>query len=257
MNLYYDVMMKLPEITPQNYSAIYSHFDDIEVNKHIQNFVFSVMHAVYKSDVYYEDGASETIKEHTQNGGSAILVPNHHSNADTPTIAGLVYEDTFSALKGTTIIPAKASLFTNPLTRWFVPHMLAHPTFRRPDYTADSAPELRQEVTNALIQFNIDHLDNGGNDAIFAESKRNRTDPRIVQPLKSGIARIALGVQDPLKLLIVPLGFAYRTNHKILKLNPVVSVGMPFSPLNMSHDELLHETRSRMQTVTTASFNRI
>ncbi|HEY4964189.1 MAG TPA: 1-acyl-sn-glycerol-3-phosphate acyltransferase [Candidatus Saccharimonadales bacterium] len=111
--------MEMPELVPDNHEAIYEYFRDFEPNKRIQDYGFAIMHALYASEVHYHDGSGETIQGLLEDGGSVILSPNHHSNADTPTIAGLVYEDAFATLKGTTIIPAKAEMFRWPLLEDF------------------------------------------------------------------------------------------------------------------------------------------
>ena len=246
-------MMEMPELVPEKYEEIYKYFRDFEPNKRLQDFGFAVMHSLYKSEVHYTDESSQTIQDHLADGGSLILSPNHQSNADTPTIAGLACEDTFAAIKGTTIIPAKADMFGWPILGKFFPHMMAHPVFRSKDFSDDTNGRLlRNEVVNNLINFNIDHINKGGNIAIFPEATRNKVNPSEVRKLKKGIGRIAVGVDDPSKLLIATMGFAYRLKH--LKLRPLVVIGEPFSPTGMVQDEVLEETRRRMQIATTEAF---
>lgn len=250
--------MKIPELTPENHVEIYEYFNDFEPNKHIQNLGFYAMHAWSNSDVQYKNNSNETIKTHLTNGGSVMLSPNHQCNADTPTVAGLVHsdKDTFGPLKGTTIIPAKAAMFTQPFLGKFIPHMGAHPTFRSKDFRKDETGQLLQnEVTEDLLKFNIDHLNNGGNIALFSEGTRNKGNPREVQKLKTGIARIALGTDDPSRLLIVTMGIAYKQNK--LKRRPNIVVNEPFSPSGMTVEQLLDNTRTRMQKATTEAFDSI
>ncbi|HEY4964188.1 MAG TPA: hypothetical protein VIH90_05825 [Candidatus Saccharimonadales bacterium] len=136
----------------------------------------------------------------------------------------------------------------------FFPHMLAHPAFRSRDFRDDeSGVLLRHDVIDDLINFNVDHINNGGNIAIFSEATRNKVNPREVQELKTGIGRITVGVDDPSKLLIVTMAFAYKSER--LKLRPLAVVGEPFSPRGMELDEVLKETRERMQAATTEAFD--
>ncbi len=246
----------MSKLNPENHIEIYDEFDKFEAVKVIQNLGFFVMHTLYSSKVEFTNDSKEQINHHIRNRGSVILAPNHQSLADTPTIASLVYEDTFSPLKGTTIIPAKAEMFDWPLLGRFFPHMLAHPAFRAKNFSKDAEGTLlRKQVTEELISFNINHLNKGGHSAIFAESTRNKKSPRDVQELKSGIGRIALGVDNPNNLLIVPLGFAYKLNK--LKLMPSVVVGDPITPVSLNQEQLLHKTRSNIQDATIKAFRNI
>ncbi len=243
----------MEKISPENHEKIYEHFANIEINKKLQSIGFFAMHLLYKSDVYYENNSDEKIHSHLSNGGSVILAPNHQSLADTPTIAGLVYEDAFKPLKGTTIIPAKAEMFIWPLVGRFIPHMLAHPAFRSKSF--DDIPEgktMRDAATNNLINFNIDHLNNGGHCAIFSESTRNRNNPKEVRDLKTGIARIAMGVKNRDSLAIIPMGFAYRI--KSLHLRPLVVAGEPIITTGMNQEEILDSAKDSIQEVTTKAF---
>ena len=246
-------MMNKAEIVPANHVAIYEKFTDYPVNKAIQNLGFAAMHAAFRCTVQYVGDTEAVISEHTDAHKSLILAPNHHRNEDTPTLASMVYEPPFKSLKGKTIIPAKAELFKNPLTRWFIPHMMAHPAFRAKDFAGlEYEQELRAQTRDALLKINIDHIDNGGSIGLFPESTRNRLDPRVIQPLRRGIAEIARNVDDPDSVLIVPMGFWYKktVGKGVLRLKPYVVVEEPFSPLFMTKDEVLQKTHSRIQSAT-------
>lgn len=245
--------MNMPELVPENYQAIYDYFGSFEPNQHIQRLGFWLMHAAYRSDVHYRNGADEAIQQHLAAGGSIIVAPNHQSNADTPTIGSLIYEPAFAPIRGNVIAPGKTALFGWPVVGKLLRHLLVHPTFRSKDFTPDEKSQaLRKEVTNRLIQFNIDHINSGGSLAIFAEASRNKAKPQEVQPLKSGLGRIAMGIEEPDRALIVPMGFAYRWSQ--LKLQPTIVVKDPFTPSGMTQPEVLSETRERIQSATTEAF---
>jgi 1-acyl-sn-glycerol-3-phosphate acyltransferase len=245
--------MSMPKLKPENYEQVYSHFEDFEPNKRIQDIGFAVMHATYASEVHYQADSDKIMSKHLGEGGSVILAPKHQSNADTPTIAGLVYEEPFKFMRGTTIIPAKATMFDWPLLGRFFPHMLAHPTFRSKDFAdTEEGKQLRYAVTDRLINFNINYVNDGGNSAIFAEGTRDKANPSQIKNLKSGIGRIAVGVKDPSSLLILPAGIAYKSKRTNTK--PVVVIGEPFSPKNMSQEDVIDLTKYRMQQATTEAF---
>lgn len=247
--------MKIPPLQPENYQEIYQAFGDLRPNPRTQKLGFAVMHLAYKSQVHYEHQADQIIKHHLQAGGSVIIAPNHQSNADTPTVGGLAYEDCFSGLAGATTAPGKADMFTWPvLGKYVFPHLLIHPTFRGKDFTADEPGQLlRKQVTDRLLQFNVDFINRGGNVALFPEGTRNKDNPRHIQKIRGGIAHIALGVEDPVRTLIVPMGFAYRSPR--LHLRPLVVVAEPFSPAGLMHDDILHKTGTAMQSAVDQAFD--
>jgi hypothetical protein len=109
------------------------------------------------------------------------------------------------------------------------------------------------EVTESLMRFNINKINKGSNMAMFPGGTRNQKNLRDVQPLKSGLARIALGVKDPSNLLIVPLGFSYRKDHP--KRSPVAVVPSPISPQGFDDKELLQVTRAMIQEAVSEAFD--
>jgi 1-acyl-sn-glycerol-3-phosphate acyltransferase len=247
-------MLDKKQLVPENYSSIYDYFEQFEPKDYVQKLGFLAMHKLYKSDLHFTDGSDEIIENHLANDGNIILAPNHQSNSDIPAIAAIAHTKTFDNIRGNTIIPSKVDMFKWPLVGRFIPHMQAHPTFRSKDF--DDSPEsqaLKASITERLMQFNIDYIDGGGNVAMFPEGTRNKGNPRDVQPLKAGLARIALGVSKPKDLLILPLGFAYRKDKP--KRSPVIVCPSPVSPVSLNQDELLHLTRSRLQDATTHAFD--
>ena len=246
--------MQKSELVANNYINIYENFDEFEPNPTVQKLGFLVMHKLYKSELHFQHGSDEIIENHLNNGGNVIFAPNHQSNADIPTVAALAHTKTFDKVRGNTIIPAKVDMFKWPLVGRFIPHMQAHPTFRYKDFDDSHYSRiLKNEVTDALMQFNINKLNHGSNLAMFPEGTRNRQDTRDIQPLKAGLARIALGVKHPEDLLIVPLGFAYKNNRT--KTRPVAVCASPISPSGFESNELLHVTRSLMQDAVTQAFD--
>lgn len=242
-------------LKPQNYEQIYKVYDKFEPNPVVQKLGFLAMHKVYESDLHFQNSSNEIIENHLNNGGNLIMAPNHQSNADIPTVAALAHTKVFDKLRGNTIIPAKVDMFKWPLVGQFIPHMQAHPTFRSKDFDDTHYSKiLKNEVTESLMRFNIHKLNQGSNLAMFPEGTRNRKNPRDIQPLKAGLARIALGVDNPENLLIVPLGFAYKKDRP--KRQPVAVVPTPVSPAGFESKDLLHVTRALMQEAATEAFDR-
>jgi 1-acyl-sn-glycerol-3-phosphate acyltransferase len=245
--------MKMPELVPDNYVDIYKFFEDFEPNRRVQNFGFAIMNAVCDMQVQYAPGSDSTIHDHLSNSGSVLLSANHQSAADIPVIANIVNEDPFEGMRSTTIIPAKAEMFGWPVIGRLFPHMSAHPAFRSKDFKRDKeGMALGRNVTEEMIRLNVDHINNGGNCAIFPEATRNRNNPREILSLGAGLGRIATGIECPSKLLVVPLGIAYKPTR--LRFHPVVVVGDPFSPEDMTKSEVRRETSLRMQASVTNAF---
>jgi len=248
-------MIEKSSLKPQNYDQIYRQFDKFEPDPTVQRIGFLVMHKLYNSELHFQNGSDEIISNHLDNGGNLILTPNHQSNADIPTVAGLAHTKVFDKLRGNTIIPAKVDMFKWPLVGRFIPHMQAHPTFRSKDFDESHYSQvLKSEITDSLMNFNIHKINRGSNLAMFPEGTRNRKDPRDIQPLKTGLARIALGVNNPDNLLVVPLGFAYRKDRP--KRSPVAVCASPISPVGFTSSELLRVTRASMQDATSEAFDR-
>ena len=243
-------------LKPQNYEQIYKQYDKFEPNPLVQKLGFLAMHKLYESDLHFKNGSDEIIQNHLNNGGSIILAPNHQSNADIPTIAALAHTETFDKMRGNTIIPSKIDMFKWPIVGRFIPHMQAHPTFRSKDFDdSQYSQRLKNEVTESLMRFNIHKINQGSNMAMFPEGTRNTKNPRDIQPLKLGLARIALGADNPKNLLIVPLGFAYKKDKT--KRQPVAVCPSPISPAGFNNDGLLHVTRALMQEAATEAFDRV
>lgn len=249
--------MKMPVLIPLNHKEIYQYFREFDYNFRIQDFGFALMHLLFRSEIHFRDHAEQQIQHHLEHGGSVILSANHQSYADVPTLAAIVYVDAFKLVRRNIIIPAKAELFRWPVIGKFIRHMQAHPTFRSRDFSRDEQGALlRRQVTDDLIQLNIDYINQKGNVAIFPESTRKRGNQPDIQSIKTGIARIATGVDDPSRLLIVPLGFAYKSNFPI-KHKPLMVVGEPVSPKDKQQDELLDEIQAAMQSVVTEASERV
>lgn len=242
-------------LKPQNFDQIYSSYEQFEPNPIVQKLGFLAMHKLYESELHFQNSSDEIITNHLDNGGNLILAPNHQSNADIPTVAALAHTKVFERVRGNTIIPAKVDMFKWPLVGQFIPHMQAHPTFRSKDFDDSHYSRiLKMEITERLMRFNINKINHGSNLAMFPEGTRNKKNPRDIQPLKAGLARIALGVNNPENLLIVPFGFAYKKDGP--KRRPVAVCPTPINPSGFEGNELLHVTRAMMQEAASEAFDR-
>jgi len=123
---------------------------------------------------------------------------------------------------------AKAPLFRTPVVSWFVRAFGSIPVERRIDPGADLN---RNREMFARVRR---HLSAGGAVALFPEGT-SHSDPRL-RPLKSGAARIALGVQSAEPLRIQPVGLVY-TAKETFRSSALVAFGDPFTVMPAPLDD--------------------
>ncbi|MGH7560102.1 MAG: 1-acyl-sn-glycerol-3-phosphate acyltransferase [Gemmatimonadales bacterium] len=114
---------------------------------------------------------------------------------------------------------AKAPLFRTPVVAWFVRAARSIPVERRQDPGADLT---RNRLMFARVR---EHLGAGGAAALFPEGM-SHSDPRL-KPMKSGAARIALGVRSAEPLRIQAVGLVY-TAKETFRSSALVAFGEPF-----------------------------
>ncbi len=114
---------------------------------------------------------------------------------------------------------AKAPLFRIPVVSWLVRGVGSIPVERRQDPGADLS---KNREMFARVRA---HLAAGGAVALFPEGT-SHSDPRL-KPMKTGAARIALGVDSPLPLQIQPVGLFY-TDKQTFRSAALVYFGEPF-----------------------------
>ena len=114
---------------------------------------------------------------------------------------------------------AKATLFKVPITGWLVRAAGSIPVERRQDPGADLTKN--REMFGRVRT----HLSAGGAVALFPEGT-SHSDPRL-KPMKTGAARIALGVASVPPLRIQPVGLFY-TAKQAFRSAALVFYGEPF-----------------------------
>ena len=117
---------------------------------------------------------------------------------------------------------AKAPLFRIPLVGWLVREAGSIPVERKQDPGADLS---KNREMFARVRA---HLSRGGAVALFPEGT-SHSDPRM-KPIKTGAARIALGVTSERPLRIQPVGLFY-TDKQTFRSEALVYFGEPFEVL--------------------------
>ena len=136
---------------------------------------------------------------------------------------------------------AKAPLFRIPLVGWLVRSAGSIPVQRRQDPGADLSKN--REMFGRVRA----HLAAGGAVALFPEGT-SHSDPRL-KPMKTGAARIALGVSAPTPLRIQPVGLFY-TDKRTFRSAALVYIGESFEVSPAPLDELGEPPADRVQALT-------
>jgi hypothetical protein len=273
--------MSMPELTREVIDNTYQEFSGIVPNPKIQKALFWMMGKILKPHLEFLGNSQDTLKEHLFENGQVMLLPNHCYQPDSGVIGGLVNRyEIFRPMQGSTAIAAKKEVLDWFIVGGLFRHIPAHPVYSSRHFNeaqkiekvkeaidaqevedvedVENSGSLRIYAADAWAQFNINHINNGGHATLFPEGGCNKKDQRTVQTLKTGFARIALGVKDPSKLLIVPAGMAYRFNKVVrgvpITLKPVMVLAEPFSPQGMQQDELIAKTHEGMQIATDRAF---
>lgn len=150
--------------------------------------------------------------------GPVILVVNHPNGLIDPLFLLCLSPRPVSFL-------AKATLFDMPVIGWFVKALGSIPVYRRQD--AGFEPEKNRQTFDRARAI----LAGGGVIALFPEGA-SHDDPKL-RPLKTGAARIALGVTavaggDDAPLIIAPMGI-YYTAKGIFRSEALLYFGQPIT----------------------------
>ncbi len=251
--------MSRPKVHLTNYEAVYRFYETHEQNQAFARFAHKVFARVFRLDVTLDDGAEEAITEALATGTRLILSPNHITADDQYVIVAVAEKvKALRPLRGSTFIPAEPSLFSRPgiggkLLRRAVDELGALPTFRLEDLRrqkieiTDEIDEMYRSSTVQASEIQVAKLIEGHMMAGFWEGTRNRTDYRVVQPLKKGMAHTAIAAAETVKVAILPMGFYYGCEPEDYrhpevpgKRAPHVHVGTPM-PVETTDAALLTE----------------
>lgn len=166
--------------------------------------------------------------------GPLLLVLNHPNSLVDPVFILSLAPRPVSFL-------AKAPLFRIPLVGWLVRAAGSIPVERRQDPGADLS---KNREMFARVRA---HLAAGGAVALFPEGT-SHSDPRL-KPMKTGAARIALGVSSAAPLSIQPVGLFY-TDKRTFRSAALVYFGDPFQISPTLLDELGEPPAEQVQALT-------
>jgi 1-acyl-sn-glycerol-3-phosphate acyltransferase len=177
--------------------------------------------------------------ENVREGRSVMFAVNHPNGLVDPLFVLCFAPRRVSFL-------AKAPLFRYPLIGWFARTLEAIPVYRKQDELQGSNREMFARARETLAR--------GGSIAIFPEGTTH-SDPQL-HPLKTGVARIALGASLP-SLDIVPTGI-YYTEKQTFRSSALAVFGAPIAvqpepesePSHQSVEALTKQVDEGLDTVT-------
>ena len=213
--------MARPKVELENYEAVYAFYETHRQNKAFARFAHFVLARVFRCDVSADDGAAEAIGAAVQSGTRLIVSPNHVTGDDQYVI--VAFAEAYKALRplrGITFIPAEPSLFRRKgfmgkLLRWAVDELGALPTFRLEDLRrrgmeiTDEIKAAHRAATLRASEIQVNKLMGGEHMAGFWEGTRNRTNYRVVQPFKKGMAHTAIAATASASVAVLPVGIYY------------------------------------------------
>jgi 1-acyl-sn-glycerol-3-phosphate acyltransferase len=240
-----------------NADRVYDYYEHHRQSRVYARLMHVVFARVYNADITCDPGAEAAIAEALDQGGRIIISPNHTTADDQYVVVSLAQKlRALHPLRGAAFIPAEPSLFTRPgvaglLLRRAVDGLGALPTFRLEDLRRsglehdEQANELHRRSMVRASEVQVAKLIGGESMAGFWEGTRNRTDYRIVQPLKKGIAHTAIAAAATVPVLLLPVGIYYGAEPEDYRRpvvpgrhKPVVHVGAPIPVHTDSAEEL-------------------
>lgn len=262
--------MRRPEVSLQNYEAVYDYYENHIQNQQFARFGHYVLGQIFKPKVTYaEDGAAQDAIKATFNEDSrVVLAVNHETELDQYELISLVKrEKVFHPFIGNSFMAAKASLFMQPASkggsvlRWALDEMGGIPVLRMEDIKRQGieiTPEIEAQHHQAILRADdvqLARLIRGSHMGNFPEGTRNRTDHTRVQPLKKGFAHTVLRAANEVGVSIIPMGMYYGEPESYDKLDipnkytPNIHIGMPLrvDPA-LSPEELVGQLHPAMQS---------
>jgi hypothetical protein len=210
--------MKRPEVTLENYQAVYEFYDQYEPSARAQRAAHLILNLMYHPHVAFADDTDIQLEQAAENDMRLLIVANHVRGQD-PLLFGpaLRARDSLKYYNGRTIEPAKASIYKMPIPglRYGLDILGAVPAFRKQE-TAGATLDVRFGATAGYSQVSINKVIGGRSMIIHAEGTRNRDNPRELLPIKEGTGRLACTLSKKVDIGILPVAIWYKGHTKIV-----------------------------------------
>lgn len=258
--------VKRPPVSLDTFEAVYDFYEPHEQSRVFARSAHLVLSRVYRTSTTSDEGVDAAIGDALRRGTRLVISPNHITADDQYVIVSMVQEvKALHPLRGRTFIPAEPSLFTRRgwqgrLLRAAVDGLGAIPTFRLEDLRRrgiEVTPEIEERYRQAIVRASeaqVAKLVAGHSMAGFWEGTRNRSDYRVVQPLRKGIAHTVISAAEQVPIALLPAGFYYGSEpddyqRPVLpaRRRPLVHLGMPIPVATTDPDELVQLLHPAMQ----------
>jgi 1-acyl-sn-glycerol-3-phosphate acyltransferase len=253
-------------VTLDGFETVYDFYERHEQSRAFARFGHLVLSRVYRTSVTTDEGVEDAISDALRAGTRLVISPNHTTADDQYVIVATAEKvKALHPLRGRAFIPAEPSLFTRPgwqgrLLRSAVDGLGAVPTFRLEDLrrrgieiTAEVEERYRQAIVRAS-ETQVAKLVAGHSMAGFWEGTRNRTDYRVIQPLRKGIAHTVIAAAEHVPVALLPAGFYYGREPEDYQRPvlpgrhaPLVHLGLPIPVETTDPEELVGHLHPAIQ----------
>ncbi|MEI6481261.1 MAG: 1-acyl-sn-glycerol-3-phosphate acyltransferase [Candidatus Saccharibacteria bacterium] len=272
--------MKRPEVTMENYQAVYDYYDQRGPNTNFAHLGHFLMRKAFHPDVSFAPDAQQVIAEKLSNGAQVIIVTNHDSDVDQYNLASMVNtKGVFAPMVGKTVIMAKPQLFSmagkaGRLQRMAIDELGSYPVFRASDGVGEKgSPQrfLQRRASDSSIQLGLNKT---GRDkyhlAGFPEGRRTLVarvddtgfthpgeDHTKVRTLSRGFGILYENLLDlEREVLVVSAGMAYGHDDSYRNLkDPTVFIGQPIVEKISDPNEFTEQLRANMQRDLTMAYD--
>lgn len=258
--------MRRPPVQIDGFEAVYDYYEQHRQSRLYARAMHALFARVYRADITCDPGVEDAISQALAAGTRVIISPNHTTADDQYVVVSIVQKlRSLRPLRGTTFIPSEPSLFrrsgiSGKMLRRAVDGLGAVPTFRLEDLRragvelTDDMQDLHRRSMARASETQVAKLIAGECMAGFWEGTRNRSDFRVVQPLKKGIAHTAISAAEQVPVLLLPVGIYYGAepdDYRRPKLRgrhtPFVSVGTPIPVTTTSAEDLTARLQPAIQ----------
>ena len=229
--------MKKPNYELANHEAVYDFYSNYRPIKTLTKNAYRLLNKVMRPTVSYGELYREELDYLARRDTPLILALNHQSDRnDQWTSAAVAYNmlpqkvgdigilvkstfytgellDEMKVSRGKIIRPIAQRALTN-----FVNTMGSVPVYRPGDQSSEQH-DMSMSATDELFDVLAERMHHGMPTAIYPEGTADTTDPTRINPIKGGIAHLALrsiDYNDTKPTVIVPIGISYPAyKHKV------------------------------------------
>lgn len=233
--------MSRPEVTPENYEAVYEYYSKHEPSKLALKGLHVVMSHVYRPRVRYASGAEERIGKLLDTDHRLFIACNHINMLDQLAVASAMWSGPLRPTTGHTIALAKQPYFknavseprhlpflVNPVIRRSLDAVGAIPVYREKDSTGMDRRE-RLRVGRLLFDTVANQVEAGKHVFLFPEGTRNRDRENLhrLGRIQSGIGHMVVeSARRDVPVAMVPMALWYGDGESH-SFRPDLFVGEP------------------------------